>query len=59
MSNMFKDLIEKQKKYRGREVPLKEVLQDACPHTNTIDVGDSDHTKVACTDCEKILDEGN
>jgi RNase P subunit RPR2 len=55
MDNIFGDLLEKQQKYRGREVPLEEVLQDACPHENTIDVGDSDHVKVACTDCEKIL----
>lgn len=28
---------------------------NSCPHTNTIDVGDSDHSEMACTECKRIL----
>lgn len=26
-----------------------------CEHANTIDVGDEEHSVIACTQCEKIL----
>ena len=31
---------------------LKQILD--CSHTNTIDVGDSDHIVTACIDCETV-----
>ena len=29
--------------------------QETCEHTETIDIGDSEHTVIACAVCEKIL----
>ena len=29
--------------------------QNECAHENTIDVGDTEHTVIACTDCETTL----
>jgi len=36
----------------------KQIQDKTCFHKELIDVGDAEHTVMACTDCETILTEG-
>ena len=57
---MSRDMI-KYKQMRSKDMkPVKSADKllkhfiDTCKHTHTIDVGDSDHIRIACIDCETI-----
>lgn len=57
MTNIPKDIkkISKEQVYLlGFADGLKRARQLLCPHQNTIDIGDEEHSVIACTDCEMI-----